>query len=151
MTIPYIPLKDGVRYIEHTADLWIEASGDDINSVMKRLVEGMYGVMADRFEIGDSDEKIDLSFPAVDMETSMVDSLSELLFLFDSESKIIREPVFLPLQNEDGVGFRMKGMLHSAVVSEGKAGMEVKAVTYHGAALRIKGKDEYLGRILLDL
>ncbi len=47
----YRPDKDSVRYGDHTADLWIEAIGTDLNTLLVNLVDGLYGVMSDCFQL----------------------------------------------------------------------------------------------------
>ncbi len=146
----YRPDKDSVIYGDHTADLWIDASGTDLNSMLGNLVDGLYGVMSDCFLLEGGGIPFEMSFPASDRETSMVDALSELLFIFDSENNVIRDLTFHQLSLGGKPGFLMKGMLFKASIPAGEGGMEVKAVTYHGAMIKeiIGG---FSGRILLDL
>ncbi len=91
-----------------------------------------------------------MSFPASDMEASMVDALSELLFIFDSENMVIQDQSFQVIFTDDKPGFLMIGVLFKTSIPAGEGGMEVKAVTYHGAMIKeiIGG---FSGRLLLDL
>lgn len=150
MVVSYKPDLSSVEYQEHTADLWIESNGKDIGSMMKNLCEGLYGVISNEFTLENEVEEFEMLFEGNDMDTSMVDMLNELLFIFDSEGAVIRDISFEIKSNNHSCALLLKGNKHHSTIPEGKGGMEVKAVTYHG--VEIKCHSEVMkGKVLVDL
>jgi SHS2 domain-containing protein len=142
----YIPSKTGVALGDHTADVWLEVNGPDMDNFIERALHGLYSVMADEFNLGSSVQSNE-SFPSERLELLLVDILSEALFLFDSESSLIMEPRLGPNENGDVV---LSFKKVECEIVPGKAGMEVKAVTFHGAEL-IEDDGGWRGKFLLDL
>ncbi len=146
----FIPSDEGITHKDHTADLWLEAKDVDIPSMISRLVQGIYGVMAASFEIEDEVVDVDLEFEGSYPETAMVEFLSEILFLFDAESLVLLRSD-ISMEDLDGsVKLKITGKASVAEIPSGQGGMEVKAVTYHGAKIRME-EGNVVGTVLLDL
>jgi SHS2 domain-containing protein len=145
----HVPSSEGVVHEEHTADLWLTASGESLEECLKRTVSGLYGVMADEFQISGM-VKEELILEAESLEVLLVELLSELLFIFDARSSIAMDPSFIISEKEGRFTLRFGYRETEVSVSEGKGGMEVKAATYHGASLRNEG-GSWKSRVLLDL
>jgi SHS2 domain-containing protein len=142
----YIPSTEGISIGEHTADLWLEFEGASLEECIKRAVHGLYSVMAKEFSLtGDVEVEDTLKIDSTDM--MIVDVLNEALFLFDAESTIILDPV-IALQTKHEVTLTFKKV--KCEIPLGKAGMEVKAATFHGMEL-IEVNGKWIGKILLDL
>ena len=146
----FIPSNEGVTHKDHTADLWLEARGADIPSMISRLVHGIYGVMASSFDTEDEVVDVILEFVGPDVETAMIEFLSEILFLFDAESMILLHSDLSLEYLSGSVKLKFAGKASVAAIPQGKGGMEVKAVTYHGAMIRME-EGSVVGKILLDL
>ena len=92
MVISYIPPQDGISHGEHTADLWLKARGRTFEEMTARMIQGIYGVMASRFQLEDNGDEDHFEVTGKDIETTFVDLLSEVLFLFDADSVVIIDP-----------------------------------------------------------
>ncbi len=150
MVVSYKPDLSSVEYQEHTADLWIESNGKDVGSMMKNLCEGLYGVISQEFILKNEGKEYEMMFDSNDMETSMVDMLNELLFIFDAEGAVIRGLTFDTKLNDHSSNILLKGFKHLYTIPEGKGGMEVKAVTYHGVEIKT-ASGGINGKVLVDL
>ena len=146
MTDVYIPSSEGYTLGEHTADIWLQVSGHSVEDCVKGALNGLYSVMAQKFElhsaVGDS-----IVLGPVKEDLLLIDVLSEALFLFDSEGILILDPV-LTREKEDRWVLNFRSSVCS--IPEGEAGMEVKAATFHGRGLHYED-GEWCSRILLDL
>jgi SHS2 domain-containing protein len=149
MVEEYSPLIDNVAYGDHTADVWLEATGDDLPLLIANIIHGLYGAMADNFVLDDEISEV-LDFKGDDLENVMVDLLSELLFLFDAESRILIEPKISIKHEKDHTSLRIQGQLIKARIPTGKGGMEIKAVTYHDASVE-KVDGCWRAKVLLDI
>ena len=145
----YRPSDQGITLEEHTADLWLVTEGSSVEEVFKRALMGLYGVIASEFEIsGEKDEREEFRGPSP--EEILIDILSEALYLFDAESRMITDPIFRLEKNEEGLRVEMRFRSVEASITDGSHGMEIKAATYHGADMVTIG-DVHRARILLDL
>ncbi len=147
MTVFQPDLK-GTVYEDHTADIWLVGSGDSPEMVLSRMIYGLYGAVADRFEIREVG-KTRIVLEANSLDLILVDLISEALYYLDAERKIFTN---IRVGLSKGSPFRL---ILDAVwchydIPEGAKGSEIKAATYHGAYLKpLSGGWE--GRILLDI
>lgn len=146
----FIPSNEGITHKDHTADLWLEAKDVDVPSMISRLVQGIYGVMAVSFVTDDDVVDLELEFEGPDIETAMIEFLSEVLFLFDAESTVLLRSDLSVEYLPGSVKLKVTGKAAVAAIPEGMGGMEVKAVTYHGATIRME-EGAVVGTVLLDL
>jgi len=142
----FVPSRKGYTLGDHTADIWLEVSGPSIEECVKGALHGLYYVMAQEFEVH-SMKRDSLVLEPVKEELLLIDILSEALFLFDSEGALIIDPEVVREGEERWV---LNFKRSACSIPEGKAGMEVKAATFHGKGLR-KKDEEWSSRILLDL
>ncbi|WP_049981970.1 archease [Halolamina rubra] len=114
---------------EHTADVAVEASGDDLGATFAAVADGLAAAMCDDWPAADDPdggERADLRVVAENPEAALYDYLDELIYERDVRA-------VLPVDNEarvagDGewvVDASYRGVPLSAVVAR-----EVKAVTY---------------------
>jgi len=145
----HIPCGDGVVLEEHTADLWLTASGVSPEECIERTISGMYNVMAEEFNVSGG-HPADLTLEAEGLEVVLVELLSELLFIFDARASLALDPKILLNEENGRVTLRMDYIETPFTMVEGKRGMEVKAATYHEASLKKDG-GLWKTRVLLDL
>jgi SHS2 domain-containing protein len=107
-------------------------------------------VISQEFILENEGEEYEMLFEANDMETSMVDMLNELLFIFDAEGAVIRGLSFDTELNNHSSNILLKGFKYHSTIPEGKGGMEVKAVTYHGVEIKT-ASGGINGKVLVDL
>jgi SHS2 domain-containing protein len=114
---------EGFRELEHAADWELEVWAPDMPALLEVAARGMYHLLGMSLAPGPrASRRIVLS--AADRESLLVDFLSELLFLSESEG-VAFDVIGVAL---DGV--RLDAELSGAPVAS--QSREIKAVTYHG-------------------
>ena len=118
------------QIIEHTADVGIRVTGPDMETFFLDAARGMFGVISDEpFEGWDTTHEVSLKAP--DIETLLVDWLSELLYLFEVKKLFFSGATF-KLLDEHCLQAMISGVNFSGAVT----GTEIKAVTYHQLEVR---------------
>jgi SHS2 domain-containing protein len=145
----YIPSNEGVTLGDHTADIWLGVEASSLDECIHRALHGLYSVMSQEFilhsETGSSEV-----YETEESEMLLVDILSEALFLFDSESSLILHPEISMGEGDESDKTVLKFVKAACSIPPEKGGMEVKAVTFHGAELK-QVDSGWKGRVLLDL
>ena len=119
--------QTGFREIAHTADWELQVWGVDMPSLMENAAEGMYTLSGTRFVSGSPVSRT-FEVPFLDRESTLVDFLSELLFLSEQE-----EIGF------DHFDIRLEGDIckiiafGAPIASKNK---DIKAVTFHNLLVR---------------
>jgi SHS2 domain-containing protein len=82
--------KAAYELIEHTADVAVKAYGGDLSEMFANVALGMFNVMTDTSAVKTVGEyKVEVE--SADLEGLLVDWLSELLYLFDTQEVFLRE------------------------------------------------------------
>ena len=145
---PFTPSLDGVSYKDHTADIWMVCTGDSPGSVLSRMVDGLYGAIADGLLIG-AGEKGSIALSANSLDVLMVDLVSEALYYLEAEGKLLTDPKVV-LVDGDPMELEIECTLCPFEIPPGAQGLEIKAVAYHGAYLK-ESSGQWEGRVLLDI
>ncbi len=147
MTV-FQPDLEGTAYGDHTADIWLVGSGDSPGIVLSRMVYGLYGAVADRFEIEEKG-KTRIVLEANSLDLILVDLISEALFYLDAEREILTN-IQVDLSKVAPFRLILDAVECHYEIPKGAEGLEIKAATYHGAYLKsvVEGWE---GRILLDI
>jgi len=128
------------RFADHTGELELEVEAASVEEVFAEALEAFAEII--RTDDVGRPARHEIELQAPDRATLLVDWLSELVYLADSEG-------FVP---ERATSIELRGARLRATV-EGRSGRPsplVKAVTYHGLALKRKG-DGYSARIVFDV
>jgi len=146
----YRPRGDVFGHEEHTADVWLVSEGCSGEEVLSNMLEGLYGTMGREYTLEGSEEEFGMDISGGSLENLMIDLLTEALFLFEVGPRLIVDPS-IHLWKE-GKKDRLEVSGRSVVFSipEGQGGMEVKAITYHGASF-IEERGSFRARVLLDI
>lgn len=140
------------RLIDHTADLAIEATGDDRGEALGEAALALTGVLTgrDTLPMGLPDREMRFVVEAPDLPSLAVAVLAELLWLHESEDLLwvggglqVEEHGALVRATAQGNAVRHAPHQHGR-------GVEVKAVTYHGLHFAREGAKWRLW-ILLDI
>jgi len=138
------------KYVDHFSDVGIISSGKTVEDLFSISAEAMFGVMAEISDIGTS-KSFDVTVASDDLESLMVDWLSELLFIFDSEETLLSKFDVQSIEKKDD-----EYILNSIVFGDPtdnkiqRFKTEVKAVTYN--KLRVEKKDNFWeAEVVLDL
>lgn len=134
-----------VKYelMEHTADVAVKAYGKDLNEIFANAALGMFSVMTDTSAVkivGEYEVKVE----SADLESLLVDWLSELLYLFDTQEVFLSE---FDVKIEDcSLDAAVRGEKLDKERHPLKS--DVKAATYHMIEIN---EDEGYAVILLDI
>jgi SHS2 domain-containing protein len=139
-----------VEYLDHTADIWLYVEAEAIENLILRSIEGLYGIMAEEFEI-DAGTASSFHCEAGNIETVFVKLLSDILYYFEAEG-IVFQAASASLSIDRGIyRIDIDGSKHGFIIPEGKGGLEIKAITYHGADVALDDLGKWHMKLLLDL
>jgi SHS2 domain-containing protein len=134
------------EFIDHTADVCIKAFGKNISEGFENAAKGMFDLITDK-SIIENIGQYDIYLKAHDLEQLLVDWLSELLFLNSSRNLVFG--FFKVDIDEDNISLFAKIFGEKFSLSKHKAGVEIKAVTYH--MLEVRNKKPYHVQVLFDI
>ena len=134
------------RYIEHPSDVGFEAYGTTLEELFANAAIAMYGFMTDIDAIEAETERA-VTIQAEDLYSLMFDWLDELLFLFDSDSLVMKEFDI----TVDASRFRITGKCLGGTFDPERhdAGIIIKAVTYN--MMEVKKNDKWHAQVVLDV
>lgn len=129
---------DRFEFLPHTADLKMRAYGETKQELFKNALLGMFiaSKPVTRFGIFDNpeikyplDQQQLFTLTAPDLSFLLIDFLSEALYLSDAYNQVFLDVNFTVLEDTQA-----QGVLYGTAL-ERFAGVEIKAVTYHTAAV----------------
>ena len=131
----------GFREISHTADWELEVWGPDLGSLIEQAARGMYHLAELKLSSHPRlTRKIELLFH--DSETLLIDFLTELIYLTESEGLAFDE--FNIQFNDD----QLVALVSGAKIDS--LSKEVKAATFHNLEIR-KSRDILVANIVFDV
>lgn len=139
-------MKKPYETIDHTADICIKAYGKTLSEAFENAAKGMFDIITDKSEI-ESIGQYDIDLEAPDLEQLLVDWLSELLFLSTSQNLVFGFFKVELDKEKKHLSAKVFGEKYS--LSKHKAGVEIKAVTYH--MLEVRNKSPYHVQVLFDI
>jgi len=133
--------ESGYREIEHTADWELEVWAQDYPTLLERAAKGMYSLSGTRL-VSDNSQMKHIELHAPDQETMLVDFLSELIWLAESEN-LAFEDYSISIDEDTLVA----DLVGAPIKEQTK---EIKAVTFHN--LKIERTDQGIKvRIVFDV
>lgn len=134
------------RFLNHTGDLGIEIYGQSLGDLFESAGHALFAVITDPSKVQEKVEK-EIALTYHDLETLMVDWLSELLCLHDTEGLLLRR--FEVKRIENG---RFEASTWGESFHEGRHVIRtgVKAVTFHQLQV-IQKQGRWRARVILDL
>lgn len=130
--------------VDHTADIGLNVSGADLEEFLSDAALGMFAIICDRPPEGKA-VGFEFELEADELEGLLIGWLSELLFLFDTESFVPREFNFIAIE-PDRIEVRIEGTEVKSIL----CAREIKAVTHH--LLEVKQDNNgYKARVFFDL
>ena len=132
--------------LDHTADLGIVVTGDDLKDLFQNAADAMLRIMLERLpEKGGKTH--DISIKSNDLPDLMVRWLGEILYLFEGENRLVTQTKIHDI-TPDHLDARIKTVHFSPTRHE--LVTEIKAVTYH--QIEVIGKAGlWRARIIFDL
>jgi SHS2 domain-containing protein len=140
--------KKKYEYLYHIADAKFRAYGCTLEEAFGNAALAMFNVMTDTTNLKhEMMRQVDLT--SHDIETLLVDWLSELLYLFEVEGIIFGKfEVDSIKQAEDGFSLSAKAMGENIDLSKHSFDTQVKAVTFH--ELKVRKDDGFCVQVVLD-
>ncbi len=138
-------MGSGFEVIEHTADIGIVAYGSTLEETFSAAARGMFSIMVDLDEIRPATPR-EIGVRASDLELLLVEWLSELLFIFETEYMLF---------NRFEVSLAAEGQLRARAWGEPvdperhHVGTGIKAVTRH--MLSLERRDGYRATVIFDV
>jgi SHS2 domain-containing protein len=140
------------RPLDHTADLGVEIDAPSREALFAEAAIALADTLTDTAGVTPSIERR-LELEAGDDELLLVDFLSEVLFLFETEGFIVATAVVeLAGGGATTSPVRLRATLLGEEYDEAKHPLRslIKAVTYHGLRIWRDG-ERFLGQVLFDL
>jgi SHS2 domain-containing protein len=136
-------MKKDFEILPHTADLQIRAYGEDLPTLFANALRGMFISIKPK-PLGNDTTEHPIEVSSHDLESLLVDFLSEALYLSD-----VYKEAYLDIVIEEMSKTHIKGTLKGIKVEDFVEG-EIKAVTHHGLKVEKKGSF-WEAEILFDL
>ena len=138
------------EYLEHTADIKFLAYGKTLEEVFENAALAMFNVMIDTGKVsGETAREVFLKSP--DLESLLVDWLSELLYLFEVDEIVFRKFQVEEIREEEGeysITARASG--EKFYPESHPFETEIKAVTYNQLEIE-KTADGWKAQVVVDI
>lgn len=138
------------EYLEHTADIKFLAYGKTLEEVFENAALAMFNVMIDTGKVsGETAKEIFLKSP--DLESLLVDWLSELLYLFEVDEIVFRKFQVQEIKEGESEYFITARASGEKFYPESHPfETEIKAVTYNQLKIE-KTADGWMAQVVVDI
>ncbi len=137
---------DGVRFIEHTADIGLDVEAQSLEECFARAAAGLFSSFAEAAPAPGEERSMAVSLSATSLEELLVLWLEELLYRADADHL-----AFTAFKVEAVDGTSLRGQAQGRVVgSQETAEPPVKGVTRHDLWVRQEG-DTWRAHVILDV
>jgi len=138
------------KYLEHTADLKIQASGKTLKQAFSNAAKGMFNAMVKLEDIKPIKKQF-INIESESIESLFFDYISKLLFLQDAESMLYSKFIIKSLRRNDK-GWYLEADIYGEKFDEKLHTPEtmIKAMTYNELKIEKKGKYRII-TFLLDI
>jgi len=131
---------------EHTADLGLRVRAPDLATLFREGAEGLFSMMVEENPKIAYATRRELSIEGERYDHLLLDWLSELLFIFETEHLVLGEFEVTVDGHRLEAGMRARPL----DVDRDQLGHEVKAITYHG--LRVEqAAGGWLAELIVDI
>ncbi|MFX0001515.1 MAG: archease [Candidatus Hodarchaeota archaeon] len=123
--------KAGYRFLEHTADVSVEAQGRNLEEAFEQTAYSLMETITPSLRILSSEIERTITIEAEDKEALLFDFLTEFLYLFDVEELIFNKIDIQPIKKEQEK-YHLVAYVKGTKFNKNKhePGTEVKAITY---------------------
>jgi len=135
----------GFELIDHTADVGILATGEDLREAFALAAQGMFSVIVELEDVAEVECR-EVRVEAPDLDSLLVAWLNETLFLFDAEGMVFKRFQVSELSQKS---LRALCWGERADPEKHRFKTGVKAATYH--MLRIESNDVARIHVILDI
>ena len=142
----------GYTLLDHTADMGIAATGDDLPAAFANAARGMFAWMVDLDSIEEREEQT-VKATGRDVEALLVDFLNELLFLFETRGCLLKriEVRELGASEEKAGPHRLVAVGYGELLDPQRHQLRgsIKSATYHMLQVQ-EGPAECRVQVILD-
>ena len=139
-------MRQKYEYIEHTGDLGFKAYGTTREALFSHAAEAFFEALVRLETVQEKEERL-IEVDADALDDLMVSWLGELLFLFDTETLLLRRFEITHMKNRS-LKATVSGELMDPTRHEIKTG--IKAVTYHQLYVRQRA-GIWEAQVILDI
>lgn len=139
--------KSNFKIISHPADTGIEIEAENLEGLFSSAVAGLNATVFEKPENLEITEEKEISVKGEDIKELLVNFLTEILVLLDSEKFVAGAVEFKKIDEKN-----LEAILKGGKLNIEKMGFltEIKAITYH--QLAVEKKDEkWFARIIFDI
>lgn len=138
------------RFLEHTADVLIEAYGSTLEEAFENAAIAVFEVITDTGKVEPREERI-VSVEGTDLENLLYRWIEELLILHDSEGLVISRAKIRSIEEADE-GYRLEATVWGEPFNGSRHEHRtiVKAMTYAQLDIRKEG-DRWVIRFVVDI
>jgi SHS2 domain-containing protein len=138
------------QYLEHTADVKFRAYGTTPEEMLSNAASALIGAMIPPGQVTEK-ESWPVELEADDLEDLAYQWLSEIVFLFETESAVFSRFQVALEELEDGKGWKLRAEIGGERMDQKRHSFlcEVKAVTRHKFA--IKKNELWCIQVVLDV
>lgn len=130
------------RFLEHTGDVRMEATGATREELFTEALRGMFSYLKPKLHEGEAKREVRVVSP--DQTALLIDFLNEALRLSQTHKEAYREVKFQKLEE-----ISLEAELHGNSVASFED--DIKAVTYHEADVRRDEKGEWIAKLVFDI
>jgi len=138
------------EYLEHTADVKFRAYGTTPDQMLSNAAAALFGAMISPEQVK-AKELWQVELESEDLEDLAYQWLSEIVFLFETESAVFSRFQVALEEIEDGKGWKLRAEIGGERMDPERHSFlaEVKAVTRHKFA--IKKNERWCIQVVLDV
>ena len=146
MKLQMIPIE----YLEHTADVMFRAYGRTVEEMLSNAASALFQAMVDPASIAAVDRWV-VELEGDDLEDLAYRWLSEIIFLFETESAVFSRFQVALEEFQDGKGWKLRAEIGGERIDPERHSFlaEVKAVTRHKFA--IEKNERWCIQVVLDV
>jgi len=133
------------KFLEHTADIKFQASGDSIEEAFSNSALAMFNSMSD--EKVKEKKSFKINVKGKDFESLLYNFLEELLFLFDSENFFVGKVKSINIDKEN---FNLNAEVAGDNAENYEIHIDIKAITYNDMFVKKKG-NKWIVQVVLDV
>jgi SHS2 domain-containing protein len=141
----------GFRFLEHTADAYVEATGNSLEEAFTYAAKALFELMTDTTKIEAKVRKV-ISDEGIDLKNALYRWLEDLLILHDSEGLVFKDfRVRFTELNDRAVRFVGEAWGEIFNPKKHEVRTEVKAVTYSLMEILHQPDGCWVIRVVFDL
>ncbi|TFG04552.1 MAG: archease [Promethearchaeota archaeon] len=139
----------GYRFLEHTADVYIEAEGNSLEAAFEQASLALYDTLTD-VKLIEPSRKQPLRIEAEDLQSLLFELINEFLYLFDTEQLLFSQFKWVIQQVQGGYLLEGDCWGETFQVEKHPPRTEIKAPTYHLMEI-IQNPSNVILRFVVDI